>query len=290
MTQCHNCHKFGHKQFDCPSSKKSQACFNCGQTGHKKSDCTGVPKNRRFSEAPLATQGANLMNSSKKECYDCHQMVDDLKSHRSVCPNSKYSKSAIDPAKHLNVPANVKTNQKDLYFLLDVSGSMSGSKLDQSKECLRSVVSQMDPFDRIAVVSFDTSAYFKLKPRPIQEFIRKQEIEPLLNRIFAQGQTAIYDAIHMSVSQLHDKNQKTVMMVLTDGDDNSSKHTYNEVTEMLKEYPNIALNIIHIDGKTSPNISYQNLCTDNHGEYVIVEQHEIKITVEHIFKKYYLAY
>ena len=148
----------------------------------------------------------------------------------------------------------------------------------------------MDPLDRIAVVSFDNTAFFKLKPRPVEEVLRKGEIEPLMNRIFAKGQTAIYDAIHMSVSQLYDKNQKTVMIVLTDGEDNSSKHSYNEVTEILKEYPNIVLNIIHIDGKLNPNIDYVQLCLNNSGEYVTIEQHEIKITVEHIFRTYYLSY
>ena len=269
-------------------------CFNCGKYGHKQRNC------------PEPSSKDNL-----KKCYDCGTAVPDIKTHRSVCPQSRYSKSAINPVNlsspvvivpcpqsgrlenvdetsTLLLPPVNKLDHTDFYFLIDVSGSMKGFRLDTAKTCAKDIVQKMDPLDRMAIITFDTNPYFKLKPRPVEEILRKKELESILDRIFADGLTAIYDAIYLAVSQLHNKNQRTTILVLTDGEDNSSKHSYDEVTKMLTEYPNITLSIIHVDEYNKPNSNYINLCSQNRGKYVLIKETEIKITVEHLFNTFYI--
>jgi hypothetical protein len=47
----------------------------------------------------------------------------------------------------------------DLVCVVDQSGSMQGDKIALLKDTLNYIVDQMGPLDRLAVVSFDTTAY-----------------------------------------------------------------------------------------------------------------------------------
>lgn len=225
----------------------------------------------------------------KIECYDCHQYVWNLREHRDSCKFSRQAKSAVKKSnghrgEKRKRKAQIVQGTKDVYFLLDVSGSMSGTRLDQAKVGLSEIEKDMAENDRIAVVTFDTKAFFKLKPRPIEQIRRQQEMEPLLKRIFANGMTAIWDAIYMAVSQVRDKTRKTIMVVLTDGEDNSSSHTYQECLKLIANYPAISLSIIHVGNQQNPE--YAKIST---GDYIVIEETKITITVETVFRKYYLT-
>uniref|UniRef100_A0A6C0EK32 VWFA domain-containing protein n=1 Tax=viral metagenome TaxID=1070528 RepID=A0A6C0EK32_9ZZZZ len=211
------------------------------------------------------------------KCYDCHEYVYDLKTHRKICPNSRYTKSKM---KHEKINPFGRTRNlshtTDYYALLDVSGSMYGSRLQNAKETLsKEVFPRMKDNDRISIVTFDTHAYFKLKPRPVGQIRRQNELPALLDRIFAGNFTAIWDAIHLTVSQIRDKNKRTVLVVLTDGEDNSSSHTYEQVRALVNEYNNISLDIIHISDK--PCTQYQEICQDK-GSYKLIGEVELSIT------------
>jgi Mg-chelatase subunit ChlD len=306
--KCYNCGNVGHKQADCPKTN-SVKCYSCGNVGHKQADC---PKTKLANSVitPVTTNPSVTTNNSTTTVSSIMpNYPNGFPDNRNCWDPTTWRSSnpcGYPPNKNCWLPTtwksdsdmtgenvsdtsneNIKNKHTDFYFLLDVSGSMLGNKLDTAKQCAMDIVMKMNLLDRMAIVTFDTGAYFKLKPRPVEEILRKNELTPILQRIFAQGGTAIYDAIHLSVSQLHDKNQRTVLLVLTDGDDNSSKHSYADVMELLKAYPNIVLNIVHIGDNSMPNINYQNLCVQYKGEYRVILEHEIKITVEHIFNTYY---
>src|SRR3989304_7771605 len=218
----------------------------------------------------------NISNNRGRsvECYDCHKQVIDLKSHRQVCENSRYTKSFIHLSEEKkNTTSDKFKNTTDFYFLLDVSGSMVGKKLEDVKETVIELVNKLNNKDRLAVITFDSSAFFKIKPRSVGQIIRQNELPSLFNRIFSDNNTAIWDAIYLAVSQLRDKERKTVITVLTDGEDNSSKHSYNEVRELIDKHNNITLDIIHIG--ENKNNQYEILC-QGRGTYTVITEIEIK--------------
>lgn len=223
--------------------------------------------------------------SSKVKCYDCQKSVFDLKNHRAECPNSRKNKSSLGVSSVKQKKARIIGGTTDIYFLLDVSGSMTGIRLESAKNTLRTIEQDMSGKDRIAVVTFDSEAFFKLKPRPVEQIRRQQELQPLLDRIFARGSTAIWDAIYLAISQLKDKSRKTVMIVLTDGDDNTSKHTYQECLELLDEYTNVSLSIIHVDNHV--NNQYEAMVQRGRGDYILIKETTIETTIITTFKKYY---
>ncbi len=220
------------------------------------------------------------------ECYDCHLHVYDLKAHRAnECKKSRKAKSDINARVNKKTRTPSKADGIDFYMLLDVSGSMVGGRLDAAKNTLREISTDtMSDSDRIAVVTFDSKAFFKLKPRPVGQIRRQQEMEPLLDRIFAQGQTALWDAIYMAMSQIRDKTKKTVMIVLTDGEDNSSTHTYQECLDLVQEWTNVSLSIIHINGVD--NAQYSAMAQHGRGDYAIINEIEIVTTVKSTLVKY----
>lgn len=240
---------------------KNMNCYNCGKTGHTKRECY--------------SQSSNLI-----ECYDCHEKVQALDDHRKICSKSRKAKSIINSNKTIEPILSIKklNNQQrldevDTFFLLDVSGSMLGNKLEKAKSVLLQLSDILKHGDRISIISFDTNAYYKLKLHPIKKV--SHEIPDILNGIFAEGGTALYDAIHLAVNQIKNKNNKSIIYVLTDGQDNSSKHSYQSTLDLVKEYPNLHLHIIHIDNMSNNIEYYNNLCNVTRGKYYIINDSQI---------------
>ena len=256
-------------------SKKIK-CYDCGQYVYDlklhRGSCTNNSKKRHHGTV---------------ECYTWHQQVADLKSHKSTC--GKRSNPIIKPnnSVSLNALPTANTQTTDYYQLLDVSSSMNGTRLLNAKTTLIENVKLMNKNDRISIVTFDTNAYFKLKPRPVGQILRQNELPKTLDRIYARGATAIWDAIWLTVTQIQNKNNKTIIHVLTDGEDNSSSHTYQQILNLISEYPNISLSIIHINNTLAKNNYYNELCQKTKGDYVVIAETEIIITMKTIFKKYY---
>ena len=229
------------------------------------------------------------------ECWDCKQQVADLRSHRSVCIDRSRPKERKEKAKGRKraapspaIPGDATT----VFMLLDVSGSMQGTKLKAVKEATTACFAAMEPTDRFAICTFDQGAFFKLKPRSVEQLRRQDELPGTLDRIFAKGQTALYDAVVLTLEQLHDKKARNRIIVLTDGEDNASKHTLDDVVALLNEHPAIGLSIIHVDstGKSSP--AYERLVGEGRGSYQVVEQEDeatiVRITLE-VFTRVYVT-
>lgn len=230
-------------------------------------------------------------NLSTITCHDCHAEVRNLMQHRALCPNSRRAKALLSTQKEANkiVRSIVTTNSKDVLFLLDVSGSMAGTKLESAKDALRQIVDTMKEVDRFGLITFDSNAFHKLKLRSLGQLTRQNEIEPLLGRIFAKGGTALYDAVVMGIEQIHDKQRKSMIFVLTDGEDNASTNTLADAMQLLDQYPKISLNIIHVDAGGVRSEAYERLCTDNGrtGTYKVVTETTIVKEVTTTFKTHY---
>lgn len=204
---------------------------------------------------------------SHVKCYDCQAFVTNLRFHRQSCPNRRFRghrghrghhhnhhkhHHPINPTKstkmHYRDPAGKRkiVGGKDVFFVLDVSGSMAGSRLIQAKEVIQEVFDELDAVDRASLVAFDTSPFMKLYPRSVNQLRRQKEIPPLLGRIWANGLTALWDAVDLTLANVYDKSRPTKIVVISDGQDNSSKKSREEVEAEFKEYPNIQLCFIQV--------------------------------------------
>ncbi len=103
-------------------------------------------------------------------------------------------------------------------LIFDNSGSMRDKRRKVAVAAL-ALVKASNPQDEVFVVNFNDEAYLD---QPFTSDIRK--MEEALSHIDSRGGTAMRDAVTMSIDYLKEKGKKVkkVLLVVTDGDDNTS--------------------------------------------------------------------
>lgn len=114
-------------------------------------------------------------------------------------------------------------------IIFDVSGSMKG-KLDRAREALRAFVQTSHDMDDYFLVGFNQRANL------VAEFTDGDTLLNKLTLIDPKGQTALYDASYMGIEKVKmGRHQKRAILLISDGQDNSSRYTYGELRKQLKE-------------------------------------------------------
>jgi len=115
--------------------------------------------------------------------------------------------------------------------VFDVSGSMGGDKIQHARDALKRFIETSDERDEYFLIGFNTRAQLLLD--------RTRDGDALLNKLtFVQtrGQTALYDACYLGVEKVgRGVHPKRAVLLISDGQDNSSRYTFNELRRLLKE-------------------------------------------------------
>jgi len=108
-----------------------------------------------------------------------------------------------------------------LGLIIDTSASMT-DKRDRVASAALALVKASNPRDEVFIINFNESAVLA------KEFTNNiQELENALRGIDSQGETAMRDALLLGIEHLrhHAARDKKVLLVVTDGEDNSSVET-----------------------------------------------------------------
>jgi Ca-activated chloride channel family protein len=111
----------------------------------------------------------------------------------------------------------------NLVMLLDVSGSMRGSKIDSMLEAAEQFVSQMGDDDYITIIAFSDSLTTIANHEQVGP--AREQIVAAIRGLNALGDTALYDAIGEGANLLNttSSSQTTnALVILTDGQDTFS--------------------------------------------------------------------
>ncbi|MFS8011754.1 putative chromatin regulator PHD family [Helianthus anomalus] len=109
----------------------------------------------------------------------------------------------------------------DLVTVLDISGSMTGTKIALLKQAMGFVVQNLGPLDRLSVIAFSSSARRLFPLRRMTE-TGKQESLQMINSLVANGGTNIAEALKKAVKVMTErkfKNPVSSMILLSDGQD-----------------------------------------------------------------------
>jgi Ca-activated chloride channel homolog len=119
-----------------------------------------------------------------------------------------------------------------LGFVFDISGSMgTGLNVGKAKNWFIRLLEIRNPDDEYALITFNT------KVNLVQAFT--SDSAELQNDIAYQksgGRTALYDAVYRGLDHVREgKNDKKALILVSDGEDNSSRYRATEVRELSKE-------------------------------------------------------
>nr|BAK01455.1 predicted protein [Hordeum vulgare subsp. vulgare] len=112
----------------------------------------------------------------------------------------------------------------DLVTVIDISGSMAGTKLALLKRAMGFVIQHLGPSDRLSVIAFSSSARRLFHLQRMSHYGRQQALQAI-NSLGAGGGTNIADALKKATKVIEDrsyKNSVCSIILLSDGQD-----TYN---------------------------------------------------------------
>jgi Ca-activated chloride channel family protein len=116
-----------------------------------------------------------------------------------------------------------------LGIVFDVSGSMKG-KLDRARDALKAFIQTSHNDDDFFLVGFNQRANL------LAEFTDGDSLSNKLTLVDPKGQTALYDATYLGIEKVKQgRHNRHAMLLISDGQDNSSRYTYGELRKQLKE-------------------------------------------------------
>jgi Ca-activated chloride channel family protein len=116
-------------------------------------------------------------------------------------------------------------------IIIDNSGSMRDKRVKVAAASM-AMVKASNPQDEVFIVNFNDDAYLD------QTFTNdNKKLEEALDKIDSKGGTAMRDAISMSIDYVKDKGkrEKKVLLVVTDGNDNTSNESLEQVVRKARQ-------------------------------------------------------
>lgn len=116
-------------------------------------------------------------------------------------------------------------------ILFDVSGSMSGDKINKARKALSRFILTSHPSDEYFLIAFNSRAQLLLdRTRDGEAVLQK------LTLVQPKNNTALYDAVYLGIERVtRGAHQKRALLIISDGQDNASRYNFGEVRRLMKE-------------------------------------------------------
>ncbi len=122
------------------------------------------------------------------------------------------------------------TEELEVALVIDTSGSMAGAPLAAAKVAAQAFISQLPATVPVSVIGFGASATV-VSPRSTNRTAQVAAIRALT----ASGQTALYDALRVALTQLQlpGAGARQMAVLLTDGGDTASSATLDATADAM---------------------------------------------------------
>jgi Ca-activated chloride channel family protein len=116
-------------------------------------------------------------------------------------------------------------------IVYDISGSMGSGKIIRSRRALERFMLTSHPSDEYSLITFND------KVRLLADRTRDHnEVLDKLSMLKPGGNTAFYDGVYLGVDRvMRGSHAKRAVLVISDGQDNSSRYSFGEMRRFLKE-------------------------------------------------------
>jgi VWFA-related protein len=122
-----------------------------------------------------------------------------------------------------------------IVLLIDRSASMAGEKLERAQAAARAFLRRLGPEDEVEVMAFN-----ELADRRLAFTSDRAAAERAVNELTPEGQTSLYESIMAALRDLQKARRDRVdeardaLLVLTDGEDTSSRPEFDYVLEDVR--------------------------------------------------------
>jgi len=123
---------------------------------------------------------------------------------------------------------------KDITFVLDVSGSMAGKKLEQAKRALRFCVANLNAGDRFEIVRFSTEAEALFGKLAAADSGLRSKANKFIDNLKAIGGTNIEEALRLALAARQKDGRPYTILFITDGKPTIGKTGDAELLSMIK--------------------------------------------------------
>ena len=124
--------------------------------------------------------------------------------------------------------------QADVLLLIDVSGSMSGDKIDQARQAAMAFIAKLPTQNRLGLMTFNESITERVR---LDSFERNSDdVRRAIDGLEADGDTALYDAVIAAtevLSQDQENDRIRAVVLLSDGQDTASGQSLNEMVNTI---------------------------------------------------------
>lgn len=210
--------------------------------------------------APCGSEGQESPVSSTSQSANSGQIrlyVSVTDEHNRVAANfAKDDFTILDGKAIQQINSFEERNEPySIGFLIDTSGSMLKPDKDLSALLLK------DNILRFMAQSHKANEYFLLtfagRPQLLMEWTRDiGTAADALNKLALEapkGPTAFFDACYLGIEKLRRRSHpRAALIMLTDAQDNESKHTYGELRELLKQSDVVIYALYKADPTTEP--------------------------------------
>lgn len=117
-----------------------------------------------------------------------------------------------------------------LGVILDASGSMK-DKINQARDAVVEFFKSANPQDEFLLITVGD------RPELLSPFTQNVgEIQNRLMYLKPKGSTALMDAIYLGMSKMKSaKHQRKALLIISDGGDNHSRYTVDDIKDLIKE-------------------------------------------------------
>ncbi|HTF72265.1 MAG TPA: VWA domain-containing protein, partial [Edaphobacter sp.] len=134
-----------------------------------------------------------------------------------------------------NAPQEIKSFAAEdtpvsIGIIMDLSGSMS-NKVVRARESIIEFLRTSNPQDEFFIIGFND------RPELIEDFTSSiDDIEARLQTVRAGKRTALLDAIYYGLNKMKQaRYERKAILIVSDGGDNRSRYTENEVRNLVRE-------------------------------------------------------
>ncbi|XP_075675322.1 uncharacterized protein LOC142644630 [Castanea sativa] len=137
-------------------------------------------------------------------------------------------------------PGNQKSRKvfrKDIVFVVDISGSMRGKPIDDTKDALFAALSKLDPQDSFSIIAFNGETYlFSTSLELATNEAVERAIEWISMNFVAGGATNILHPLNTAMEMLsHVRGSVPIIFLVTDGAVEDERHICDTMKNYLRD-------------------------------------------------------